>query len=348
MAAGFEGVREVFETGQLAVYVDGRQVVDLWAGEAVSGDSLHPVYSASKGAAHLVMALLVQDGVIDLDAKVAAYWAEFSADVTVRELLGHRSGKIGVDGGFTMAELADDRLMAERLAGQEPFWEPGSGYGYHAFVIGALSGEVVRRVTGRSIQELFEERVRAPFGLDMHLGLPSALESRFVEMLPGPEGEGPPAGSLTAVAFNHPTDLVAFGNSRRVRELGPTSSGGVGNARGLARMYAAAISGVDGSLPLLRPSTAAEFASLPWRGVDLVTGEVDHFAVGFEATGVRYPVLGSGAFGHCGAAGAQAFADPSLGLAYAYTTGRLTPPGGAAPVNDLLIPAVVQALSTAR
>ncbi len=369
VAAGFEGVREEFaavlaeehaEPGaQLAAYLNGRQVVDLWAGEGLSGDSLTGVYSITKGAAHLVVALLVQDGVLDLDREVAHYWPEFAAEgkggLTLRELLAHRSGVIGADDAFTPLELADDRLVAERLAGQRPFWAPGQGYGYHAFVIGALTGEVVRRATGRSIQELFEERVRAPYGLDFHLGLPEALEDRYVDVLPALPTHGqlaaaagaPAPGRLLTIAMNWhgagPPDLVDWINTRAVRALGATSAGGVANARGSAAMYAAAISEVGGRPPLLKPDTLAEFSRLHTPGTDLVTGEPDHFALGFEAQHSRYPFLGPDAFGHGGAAGSQAFADPRSGVAYGYTRRRFFYPGGPAPENARLAAAVLRA-----
>ncbi|WP_214408724.1 serine hydrolase domain-containing protein [Sphaerisporangium fuscum] len=368
VADGFENVREEFAAvvaeeadpgAQLAAYVGGRQVVDLWAGDGVSGDSLHALYSSGKGAAHLVVALLVQDGVLDLDRPVAAYWPEFAAEgkhrLTLRDLLAHRAGLIGIEGGFSTAELADDRLIAQRLAAHRPYWEPGTAYGYHAFVIGALTGEVVRRATGRSIQELYEERVRAPYDLDFHLGLPEDLEPRYVQARPlFPDEQarldaGAPApDSLTGIAFNlnatPPTDLVEFANTRAVRALGPTSSGSVGNARGLARMYAAAISEVDGRAPLLKPATLAEFTKAHSTGVDLVTGERDHFLLGFEAQHTRYPFLGADAFGHSGAVGAQSFADPRSGVAYSYTRRRFSfGGGGGAKENHRLIAAVLHA-----
>ncbi|MGC0421642.1 serine hydrolase domain-containing protein [Embleya sp. AB8] len=376
VAAGFEGVREEFAAvvgelraappeAQLVAYLDGRRVVDLWAGPGTTADTLTSVYSMTKGAAHLVVALLVQEGVLDLDREVASYWPEFGAKgkgrLTLRELLAHRSGVVGVDGGFTAEELADDRLMAARLAGQQPFWEPGTAYGYHAFVIGALTGEVVRRVTGRSIQEIFEERIRAPYGLDFYLGLPTALESRRADvlpMVPMPEeaeqlAANPTAPeSVTGVAFNQnatpPTDLAAFANSRAVRVLGPTSPGGVGTARGVAGMYAAAISEVDGRAPLLKPDTAAEFARVHYRGTDLVTGNEDVFGLGFEEMSGRYRVLGPNAFGHSGAIGALALADPDSGVAYAYTRRRFGFPSGygAGPENYRLVEAVVRAATT--
>ncbi|MFD6274327.1 serine hydrolase domain-containing protein [Streptomyces sp. NPDC060209] len=372
VAAGFEGVREEFAAvlaadhtepgGQLAVYHHGRLVVDLWAGEGIAGDSLPAVYSSTKGAAHLVVALLVQDGVIDPDRTVASYWPEFAAEgkgeLTVRELISHRAGLIWADGGFTVEELADDRILAGRLAGQRPYWTPGTEYGYHALVIGALTGEVVRRVTGRSVQELFEERVRAPYGLDFHLGLPEELEPRYVSIRPGvatPEQAAESAANpidldgLMGIAFGFaadpPLDLVALANTRAVRALGPASVGGVGSARGLAGMYAAAISEVDGRAPLLKPETLAEVGRVRWTGTDVVTAEVDAFAFGFEASRAHYPALGEGAFGHSGAAGSQAYADPANGVAYGYTRRRFALPGGAAPENERLSAAVSEAVA---
>lgn len=186
VADGFEAVREEFAAvvageradyeGQLCAYVHGRRVVDLWAGPpGTAGDSLYGVFSSTKGAAHLVVALLVQDGTLELDRKVTYYWPEFASEgkgaLTLRELLAHRAGLVGTDTGFTLDELADDRAVAERLADQRPFWRPGTAFGYHALVIGALTGEIVRRATGRSLKDVHEERVRAPYGLDFFLGL---------------------------------------------------------------------------------------------------------------------------------------------------------------------------------
>nr|WSW67614.1 beta-lactamase family protein [Streptomyces sp. NBC_00995] len=370
VAAGYEPVRDEFaavlaedhnEPGaQLAVYRHGRRVVDLWAGDGIDADSLPAVFSSTKGAAHLVVALLVQDGTLGLDRTVASYWPEFAARgkgaLTLRELLGHRSGVVGVEGGFTDADLADDRVIAARLARETPFWEPGTEYGYHALTIGALTGEVVRRATGRSIQELFEERVRAPYGLDLHLGQPAELEPRYVAvrpMNPTPEQRAEIAAhpldpkGLQTVAFNVRTDLIAWINTPSVRALGPASVGGVGSARGLAGMYAATLSEFAGRPALLRPEVRAEFARPGLLGIDRVTEEKDHFGLGFERPQMLYPSLGEGAFGHCGAAGAQAFADPASGIAYGYTRRRFAYPGGAAPENGRLVAAVVRAAATA-
>ncbi|WP_432139265.1 MULTISPECIES: serine hydrolase domain-containing protein [unclassified Streptomyces] len=368
---GFEAVREEFAAfvarerpdyeGQLCAYVHGRRVVDLWAGQGVGPDSLYGVFSSTKGAAHLVVALLVQDGTLELDRRVTYYWPEFAAEgkgqLTLRDLLAHRAGVVGVDAGFSREELADDRALAERLADQRPFWRPGTAFGYHALVIGALSGEVVRRATGRTLQELYEDRVRAPYGLDFFLGLPAAHEPRFRSvqpMAPTPrqraELDAVPSGphTLGSIAFNtqvpDPADLTDHANSRTVRAKGPASAGGVASARGLAGMYAAAIDEVDGRPPLLKPDTVAEVGQIHSVGYDLVLRAHKAYGVGFQATAETwYPFLGAGAFGHSGAGGSQAFADPRSGLAYGYTRRRTVFPGGAAPENERFVAAVHRA-----
>ncbi|MEU5881211.1 serine hydrolase domain-containing protein [Spirillospora sp. NPDC047279] len=350
VADGFDAVREEFaaavaaedsESGaQLAAYAGGRKVVDLWAGD-VTGDTVTGVYSSTKGAATLVVALLVQGGVLDLDEPVSRHWPRFGAagkgSITLRDVLSHRSGVIGVDGGLTAAELADDRMIAQRLAGQRPYWRPGTACGYGGFVSFAIVAEVIRRVTGRSLQEIFEERVRAPHGLDVHLGLPETLEDRYREVLPSlasPEelaafwASVPGPHSITGIGYGlnstPPLDQVAFINTRRVRALGQASAGGVGNARGLAAMYAAAVCGLDGHAPLLKPDTLAEFTMLHSTGGDLVVGPQGQYALGFQAKGLRYPFLSARAFGHGGSAGSEAFADPRSGIAFGYTRRRFS------------------------
>jgi CubicO group peptidase (beta-lactamase class C family) len=368
-AHGFEAVRDRFmdvsdgSGRQLAVYVGGELVVDLWSSPELPGDALTPVFSVTKGATHLVAALLVQQGALDLDRRVSAYWVDYPAaeggTPTVRDLLAHESGLIGVDGGFSLDELADDLRIASRLAGERPRWTPGSGYGYHALVIGALVNEVVIGATGRSVQDWYDELIRGPYRLDLYLGLPASQEPRFRSaqpLIPTPEQQRlieanrPAPDSLTAIAFNlnadPPTDLVAFGNERTVRAAGQASAGGVGNARSVAKMYAAAIGPVDGRPALLSATTLGEFTTPHSLGVDLVTGERDHFLLGFEAMRPRYPQLAATAFGHSGASGSQAFADPERGLAYAYVRRRFAfNGGGGAPENASIIETVVSSLA---
>ncbi|MBA2933507.1 beta-lactamase family protein [Sphingomonas sp. CGMCC 1.13654] len=370
VASGFEPVRQALrmiasaEEGldaQLAIYHRGQQVVDLWTGPSVTPDTLLGVYSVSKGAAHLVAALLVQDGVLDLDERVSHYWPEFGvegkADLTLRELLAHRSGLVGSYRGFTVDELSDERYVAEQLATQRPYWRPGAAFGYHALLIAALSGEVIRRVTGRTVQELFAERIARPYGIDFHLGLPEALDERFLPSQPPrptPEqlaalaaaATGP--DSIPGIAFNRHApgnpDVWELPNLPVVRRKGPASFGGVASARALAKMYAAAIGPIDGNGPLLSPETARTFAQVQSIGYDLVTRGHLAFAVGFHATAEYYPLLGEGTFGHSGVGGQQAFADPRHELSFGYVRRRLAVQSAAVEDVGRLIAAAVEAI----
>lgn len=349
VAEGFESVREAYAAvvteqdaqvgSQLAVHLRGRLVVDLWAGEDTGGDTLTGVYSSTKGAATLVVALLVQDGILQLDEPVASHWPEFGAAgkemITLRDVLTHRSGVIGVDGGLPLEELADDAVIARRLAGQPPYWRPGSSYGYGGFVTFAIVGEVIRRATGQSLQQVYDERIRTPYGLDLYLGLPEAEEKRFQPIewwTATPEQEAafwsniPGPDSILGIAYGlnstPPLDQVAFANNRTVRANGQASAGGIGSARGLSGLYAAAVWGIDGRPPLLEPATVAEFAQLHSIGADLVRGDQGNYAIGFQAKGLRYPFLSANAFGHDGSAGSEAFADRATGIAFGYTRRR--------------------------
>ncbi|GAB4587448.1 serine hydrolase domain-containing protein [Nocardia sp. IFM 10818] len=351
VADGFESVRAEFaavvaeedgESGaQLAAFVRGRQVVDLWAGPEITGDTLTGLHSSTKGASALVVALLIQEGVLDIDRPVADFWPAFAAagkaGITVRDVLVHRSGLIGADGGFSRAEFADDRVIAARVAGQRPYFAPRTVHGYGGFVTYAIVGEVIHRITGSTIQEIFEERIRAPYNLDVYLGLPEELDHRYLEILPWratPEMEAafaansPNPHSIPGISYNlnyrgfTPADVMAVPNNPAVRRLGQASGGGVGSANGLATMYAAAISGIDGGEPLLKLDTIVEVAMIHSGGKDLVRGEDAPYCVGFEAKGLMYPFLGVHAFGHTGSAGSDGFADPHSGLTYGYTRRR--------------------------
>jgi CubicO group peptidase (beta-lactamase class C family) len=364
VAAGFEPVREAFAailaaegadlSAQVAVYQHGEPVVDLWAGTQSAPGSLLGIYSASKGVAHLVVARLVQDGVLDLDQKVTHYWPEFGVKgkggLLLRELLSHQAGLAGADTGFTMAELADDQLVAERLAAQRPFWRPGTASGYHALVMGALSGEVVRRVTGQTVQRLYGSLLRDRYRLDLHFGLAATDDHRFLPAQPmtaTPErvrelaAAATAPDSLSGIAFNrhHPgnREVWELPNLPVIRSAGPASFGAVGTARALAKLYAAVIGPVDGAEPLLTADTAAAFAQIQCAGWDLVLRQHKAWAVGFHPSAELYPSLGEGAFGHSGAGGQQALADPRHGLSYAFLRRRfLYPPQADADHGRLL------------
>ena len=201
VAEGFEPVREAFarnfETlgdrgAAVAVYRDGHKVVDLWGGAknvddaADDADGARPwergtaqiVRSATKGVAAAALLLLNQRGELDLDAPVGEYWPEFKAAGKVRtrvwQLLAHRAGVPALDRPLTPAEALDPVLGAEAVAAQAPAWEPGTDHGYHAQTYSWLTGELVRRVTGRGIGAWVADEIAGPAGADLWLGLPAA------------------------------------------------------------------------------------------------------------------------------------------------------------------------------
>jgi len=349
VAAGYEAAADAFQTvveadgapldAQVAAYRDGECVLDLWTGPEARRDSLFGIYSASKGVTHLIVAMLVQEGVLDLDLPVTTWWPEFGVAgkdrVLLRQLLAHQAGLVGTPDGFTLDELSDDRHVARVLASRMPWWRPGAASGYHALVVGALTGEVVRRATGRTVQDLVAERFTTGLAVDVHLGLPDAEEPRFLAAQPmivtaerrralDAAATGP--SSLAGVAFNRGprggTEVWELPNHAIVRRRGTASLGGIGSARGLAALYAHAATGADGRPPLLTQTTLDTFGQIQSVGTDLVLRGPKAWAVGFHAVSEQYPMLAAGAFGHSGAGGQQALVDPRRGLSYAFLRRR--------------------------
>lgn len=359
VAPGFEDVRSVFDelvagdadySAQVCVYLHGRPVVDLSGGPHLDHRAMTGVFSSTKGVAALTLARLVERRDLDLEAPVADYWPEFAAHgksaVTVSQLLSHQAGLVGVP-GMRIAERYDSREVAAALAAQRPFWRPGSAFGYHGTAIGPLMEELFRRVAGEELQEHYEREVRASLGADMYLGLPESEEPRYAPVLPpvgdaggvaGTGAGGPQRGladSLQAVAFFGAGPIDPSGaiepNLRHLRSAGIASIGGVGNAHGLARVYAAAVTGVaevDGGRPFLSADTVAAFGQQQSWGVDRVLGRQMCFATVFQKPYSDAPWGSWQAIGHDGAAGSLGYADPEHGLAFGYVRRRMAVPGG--------------------
>ena len=201
--ARFEPLRELFaarlESGDdlgasLAVNIDGEMVVDLWGGWADEArtmpwteNTITCVFSTTKTMTSLAALVLVDRGELDLDANVAAYWPEFAArdkaGIKVRQLLSHTSGVSGWDQPVTIDDVYDWDKSTAMLAAQAPWWEPGTGSGYHALTYGHLIGEVIRRITGQRLGEFFAARLAGPLRADFHIGLPSSEFSRVANVV---------------------------------------------------------------------------------------------------------------------------------------------------------------------
>ena len=367
---GFEEVRDVFaanfdsrgEVGAgFCVYVDGRPVVDLTGG--VADEDGHPyddrtlqmVFSTTKGATALCAHLLVQQGRLDLHAPVTDYWPEFGAagkeHVPVAWLLSHKVGLPDVDRPMTLDEALDWDTVTAALADSAPVWEPGTQHGYHAVTYGWLVGEVVRRVSGRSVGQFFAEEVAAPLGLEFWIGLPDEQQRRVAPLIPmdSPEGlpmmmseegtgsDAAPAGliamldmflgegNLAGRALTAPGGALRdeqIWNEDRVRAAEIPAANGVTNAPSLARMYAACVGEVDG-VRLLSEDTLERAIEVQSEGPDSVLIFPIPFAHGFMRHSQMSPFAGERSFGHYGAGGSVGFADPDRRLAVGYVMNKM-------------------------
>ena len=325
---------------QVAAFHRGEPVLDAWGGPHLGEDSVIVPYSVTKNTIGLAVGLLVERGELDLDEQVAHYWPEFAAKgkqhVTVRQLLSHQAGLPQATPPVGWDELLDHHAAAERLAASRPFWHPGSAFGYHAITIGSLGDELVFRVTGRTLHAFYEEEIRAPHGIDFFLGLPAEHERRRVDVLPMIQPVSDTAtresSALGPVVFGSMSADVDLANSPRSWRYGHPAGSGAGSARGLARLMAAAVTGVDGSEPFLGADTVEEIGQQQVRGYDEVLHQHDRaHAIVFQKPSQQLAFGGPRSFGHDGAAGALACVDPDTGLAFAWTIARGPWPGGADP-----------------
>lgn len=325
---------------QVAAFHDGAPVLDAWGGPHLNEQSVTVPYSVTKNTIGLSVGLLVERGELDLDAPVARYWREFAAKgkggVTVRQLLSHQAGLPQATPALTADELLDHHAAAERLAASRPFWHPGTAFGYHALTIGNLGDELVYRVTGRTLHDFYEQEIRTPHGIDFYLGLPASEEERLVPLLPMvrpvSDTTAPSFSALGPVVFaSRDSDIDLAGDPVSWRYGHPGTSG-TGTARGLARLFAAAVTGVDGADPFLSADTVAQIGQQQIRGYDEVLHQHDRaHAIVFQKPSQQLAFGGPRAFGHDGAMGAFACVDPDTGLTFAWTIARGPWPGGADP-----------------
>jgi CubicO group peptidase (beta-lactamase class C family) len=329
----------------LVVHDRSGTVADLASDEAFR-TLLQPVASVSKGMAGLVVGLLLERRQLDPERPVAAYWPEFGAGgkgaITVAELLSHRAGLLGFSPSLTWEQATGPEGAAD-LAAQTPIWARGAGHGYHAWTIGTLVDELVRRITGAGTAGLFDEEIRRSRDIDFWLRIPDGERARLRSVRPARDtGNGAPTGDFNEVAtlaFGWLDDADVWLNSERVLAAGVPSVSGVGTARGIADGYAAAI-GANGAEAMFSPDTVARLSQLHTAGNDLVLGKHTRFGLLFEKP---WPGLDFGtarAFGHDGAGGALGFADPVTGIAFGYVTDQVPSPGGADPTAVAMAEAV--------
>ncbi|MFJ2829738.1 serine hydrolase domain-containing protein [Streptomyces sp. NPDC087263] len=364
-----ENFRDRDELGAaVTVTLDGETVVDLWGGwadgartRAWERETLVNVWSTSKGPTALCAHILADRGLLDLDAPVAAYWPEFAAagkeSVLVRHLLSHRAGLAGLREPHSLAQLLDWELTVERLAAQEPWWEPGSRSGYHPITFGHLVGEVVRRVSGLLPGAFLEREVTGPLGIDFSIGLPEKESGRAAEVVrqraATTSEQAAVLAKLTPVALaalSNPLIAATEANTSRWRAAEIPAANGHGTARAIAALYGIlAGRGSYGSRRVLSPEAAERVREGQGSCRDLVVG------AGFEyETEIGLGLWLSGpngsfgpnprAFGHDGFGGSCGLADPEAGISLGYVMNRMGPHIADDPRKMALVDALYSAL----
>lgn len=358
----FEAVRSAFERNMaerneigaaVAVTVAGEPVVDLYGGyldEAKTRpwqrDSIVNVWSVGKAVSAIAVLQLVDRGGLELDQPVARYWPEFAqagkSRITLRTLMSHQAGLPAVREPLPAgANLHDWDLMVDALARQEPWWEPGTAFGYHTNTYGFLLGEVVRRADGRSIGAYVREEMAMPLGMDFHIGFGPELDPTVADWVPhrpepGEDSQRPwlevdPAkvdgiDLARILAYRNPPPRGGEDtNSRAWRAAEYPSTNPHSNARSIARIFGTLANGgvVDGIRVLSEESIEAAI-TIHADGTDVILGRPNRFGLGFQLTipGVRPLGPGARSFGHYGNGAILGFADPDAGIGFGYVCNR--------------------------
>jgi CubicO group peptidase (beta-lactamase class C family) len=378
VAPGFEPVVDVFENNwqgievgaSYAVWHRGQKVVDLWGGYCDAAgdkpwnkDTLVNIYSTTKGLAAVALAVLVDEGRLDYERMVVDYWPEFGAQgkdrVTVAQLLSHQAGVCAVDERLTIEDLYDWSKMVNLLARQKPYWEPGTGAGYHAVTWGYLAGELVTRITGKTLGQYFQEKVARPLAADCYIGLPDSEFYRVADLLGpnrarqqvAPNGVAVKLPELNALVFGNPVIRPykdACSSAWRRAEI--AASNGHGNGRGIARVYGAMANGgeLEGvriiSPEAIEQSTRQEVGD----EVDLVVGSSMRRARGFMLNTLNGYGPSPNAFGHAGAGGSTGFADPDNGVGIGYAMNQMHMDGLTMPRASVLIESTYRCLGVTQ
>ncbi|HLX38709.1 MAG TPA: serine hydrolase domain-containing protein [Candidatus Binataceae bacterium] len=332
----------------VAIYVDGKLVVDLWGGHSDKArtkpwtrDTLVNVYSTTKGLAAMCAHRLVDQGKLDLEAPVAKYWPEFAQagkdKLPVKYLLSHRAGLPAIRKTLPPEALYDWKTMTDALAAQEPWWTPGTKHGYHAITYGWLVGEVVRRASGKTLGTYFRDEIVSPLGLDAHIGLDAKEDSRVSNIIPSAPPKAGEVNQLAAImsdpesitfkAIMNPGAVLApeVVNGRAWRGMELPSANGHATARSLAKAYGALARGgeIDG-YRVLTPASIERCYTEQSFGMDEVLKQSTRVGLGFM---LSQPGVEMGpnphTFGHPGAGGSIGFADPTAKVGFGYVMNQM-------------------------
>jgi len=320
--------------------LEGETVVDLWGGYADPAktrpwvrDTIVNVYSTTKTMTALTALLLADRGELDFDAPVARYWPEFAAngkaEVKVSHLMSHAAGLSGWKETLTGEDLYDWDKVTGLLAAQAPYWPPGTQSGYHALTQGYLVGEVVRRITGKTLGTVFREEIAEPLGADFHIGLPASEDHRVAELIPPPPGgsisDGPQTDLQRNMSTNPPIDpTVTVTRAWRGAEI--PAAGGTGNARSVAEIHVIlANGGVAKGKRFLSEAGCRKALELQIEGPDLIFGRDARFGMGFGLAGGVVPLPNPNSIFWGGYGGSLVIIDMDAKTTFAYAMNKMAP-----------------------
>ncbi len=313
----FAAVKEVFlknfdeglEVGaSFAATLNGKFIIDIWAGYADAAqtqpwerDTIVNVWSTTKIMTAICTLMLVDQGLLDLDAPVAKYWPEFAQGgkerLSVRYLLSHTAGLSGFEKPVRTKSLYNWDKIVNILATQKPWWEPGTKSGYHLVTFGYLLGELVRRITGKSLGTFFKEKVADPLKADFHIGLPEEYDFQVGELIPPPQLDISQFGDIDPKSIAMRSLISAAGvsveatKSRAWRAAEIPAANGHGNARSVAKISAVIACGgsLDG-MYLLSLETIEKALEEQSYGTDLVLMVPIRFGLGLGLQSKELPI----------------------------------------------------------
>lgn len=352
----FESVKDAFAElflnqqqrgAALCIQVAGETVVDLWSGtvdrersQVWQQDTLVNVFSSTKPFAAVVLLQLMAEGKLELDRPVADYWPEFAqngkSSITVRHLLSHRAGVAAIHKTLPADDLYNWPVMVQAIEQEQPWWIPGTEHGYAPITFGWLVGELIRRVDGQMPGDSIAQRICQPLGLDFYVGVPETELERISDVSRMKGNMGDEAAkrmlhkvmyepdSLTTKSFTNPPSVMTSTNKTEWRLMQQPAANGHGNARSLAQFYQALMSG-----KLLPDELLAEMRKEHSYGQDNTMLTSTRIGLGLmldqpQLANATY-AMGAQAFGHPGAGGTTAFADPERQVSFSFVTNSLGP-----------------------
>jgi CubicO group peptidase (beta-lactamase class C family) len=308
--------------------------------------------SVAKGFNAIVMQKLFDLGLLEIDAPVARYWPEFAANgkdaITLRDVLTHRSGLEVVDDPMWPGAVYDWNAFVGALEKQAPSHPAGTFPAYHAITLGFLTGELVRRVTGKSYGRVLRELVTGPLGLDYQVGLSRPDLARCARFIPGQPFTDPdylppqqtPLASRTRTQFDPANDDDSNSTQYRMSEI--PSANGHGNARSVAGFYGA-LALDDGKV--VSHEALQRIIEIQWSGADAILNHNIHMGLGVRLNSPDvYMGPNATAWGHSGAGGSLGFVDPAARLGFSYAMNVARPTRNNGPRARRLIDALYRCL----